>query len=369
MNIGEFQFCAFVLMGLLATSLAITSSRSSRAGYVYNKALWILTAGIVLLTIQFCVQYFCEFRSNGQFTLSRLLNIIFLQPAAWFINLSILYILRNGKIHPWEKAAGFIFYIVSLAVLALSHFTKGTLLSLHQAEVVASAIYGVMLLFFNFKELCLIRRINIAVDNYSDSMELTKWIKVSVALLIILALFSPISIFLENSIILMSSGMLTVISIYYYVLNFICFGISENACMLYRANEEDEKEITLPTRLKDEKNKNHQRVEQALKQWMEGRGHLKTGITIQDAVDEMNIPRYLLAQWIKNTEFEVFSRWIAHLRVEEAKQLMTEHPEYSNEAVAKECGFSSRSYFQKVFRDLTGMTPMEFQSQSNRNGK
>ena len=65
--------------------------------------------------------------------------------------------------------------------------------------------------------------------------------------------------------------------------------------------------------------------------------------------------------------FFEFSKWIAHLRVEEAKQLMTAHPDYSNEAVAKECGFSSRSYFQKVFRDLTGMTPREFQSQCNKN--
>ena len=340
-NIREFQLCAFVIMALLASSLVITTGRTGRAGHIYNKAQRLLTAGIVLLAIQFGLQYFCKFRSNGQ-------------------------------IPPWEKATGFIFYLISIAVLSISYFTDGSLLDLHVAEIVASATYGMMLLFFNLQELYLIRHINKAIDNYSDSnsLELTRWIKVSVLLLILLVPFSPITIFLEDSVILMSSAMLTVIFIYYYVFNFICFGISENANMIYQANEEEEKEeISLPTQLKDEKGKNYQRVEEALKQWMERRGHLKTGITIQDAVDEMQIPRYLLTQWIKNTEYEVFSRWIAHLRVEEAKLLMTEHPEYSNEAVAKECGFSSRSYFQKVFRDLTGMTPMEFQSQCNSNGK
>lgn len=372
MNIREFQFCAFVIMALLASSLVISTRRTGKAGHVYNKALWLLTAGIILLAIQFGLQYFCKFRSNGQIAVSILFNILFLQPAAWFVNLSVLCILRNGQIHPWENATGFIFYAVSLSVLSISHFSNGTLLSLHHAEMVASATYGLMLLFFNLQELYFIKRINKAIDNYSDSysLELTRWIKVSVSLLMLLVLFSPISIFLENSVILMSSAMLTIIFIYYYVFNFICFGISENANMIYQANEEEEKEeITLPAQVKDENGKNYQRVEEALKQWMERRGHLKTGITIQDAVDEMQIPRYLLTQWIKNTEYEVFSRWIAHLRVEEAKILMTEHPEYSNEAVAKECGFSSRSYFQKVFRDLTGMTPMEFQSQSTSNGK
>ena len=235
---------------------------------------------------------------------------------------------------------------------ACSGFNKGTRLRNDETNAVLGTVF---------------RQLN---KIWLVGLGLTRWIKVSVSLLMLLVLFSPITIFLEDSIILMSSAMLTVFFIYYYVFNFICFGISENANMIYLANEEEEKEeISLPTQLKDEKGKNYQRVEEALKQWMERRGHLKTGITIQDAVDEMQIPRYLLTQWIKNTEYEVFSRWIAHLRVEEAKLLMTEHPEYSNEAVAKECGFSSRSYFQKVFRDLTGKTPMEFQSQSNSNGK
>lgn len=97
---------------------------------------------------------------------------------------------------------------------------------------------------------------------------------------------------------------------------------------------------------------------------MEKRGHLKTGITIQNAVEEMQIPRYLLVRWIKGTEYEVFSRWITHLRVEEAKRLLAAHADYSNEAVAYECGFSSRSYFQKIFKEQTGMTPVEKQPQT-----
>lgn len=271
MNIREFQFCAFVIMALLASSLVISTRRTGKAGHVYNKALRLLTAGIVLLAIQFGMQYFCKFRSNGQIAVSILFNILFLQPAAWFVNLSVLCILRNGQIHPWENATGFIFYAVSLSVLSISHFSNGTLLSLHHAEMVASATYGLMLLFFNMQELYFIRRINKAIDNYSDSysLELTRWIKVSVSLLMLLVLFSPVSIFLENSAILMSSAMLTIIFIYYYVFNFICFGISENANMIYQANEEEEKEeITLPAQVKDENGKNYQRVEEALKQWI-----------------------------------------------------------------------------------------------------
>ena len=370
MTIGEFQFCASAIMGMLSASLVIASRYTNKAGKIYNKSLWILTTGTILLTVHFGLQYYFKFRSNGQMEECVFLNILLVQPAAWLISLSVLYLLRNGHVRRWEYFTGFLFYIVSLAVILASYLSNEKLLSLHHSEIAASAIYGSMLLFLYLQEFNLIRHLNMILDNFYDSRskEMTRWIKNSVSLLAILALFSPIFIFMENAILLTSYAFLILFFVFYYAFNFICFGISENASMLSRASEDEEKEeIILPTKIKDNSKKSLQRVELAIKKWMLDRGHMKTGITIQDAVDEMGIPRYLLVQWIKNTEYEVFSKWIAHLRVEEAKQLMTAHPDYSNEAVAKECGFSSRSYFQKVFRDLTGMTPREFQSQCNKN--
>lgn len=41
---------------------------------------------------------------------------------------------------------------------------------------------------------------------------------------------------------------------------------------------------------------------------------------------------------------------------------MTEHPEYSNEVVSAECGFSSRVYFQRLFKEKTGLTPAEWKN-------
>ena len=39
---------------------------------------------------------------------------------------------------------------------------------------------------------------------------------------------------------------------------------------------------------------------------------------------------------------------------------MRAHPDWSNEAVALHCGFSDRTYFQRKFKDLTGLTPNDF---------
>lgn len=58
-----------------------------------------------------------------------------------------------------------------------------------------------------------------------------------------------------------------------------------------------------------------------------------------------------------------FRTWLSGIRVEEAKALMAAHPEYSNEVVSMECGFSSRVYFQRLFKERTGLTPAEWRRQ------
>jgi AraC-like DNA-binding protein len=41
--------------------------------------------------------------------------------------------------------------------------------------------------------------------------------------------------------------------------------------------------------------------------------------------------------------------------------VLKEHPDWSTESVANYCGFSSREYFHRTFRQMTGMTPANFQ--------
>lgn len=106
--------------------------------------------------------------------------------------------------------------------------------------------------------------------------------------------------------------------------------------------------------------KDRQRVEKAVSQWLEVGGYLRNGITVQQADDEMHVPRYQLTAWLKTTEHEQFSHWLTQLRIKEAKRQMLAHPEWSNDTIAEHCGFGSRSYFQTVFRKQTGMTPSAF---------
>jgi len=80
---------------------------------------------------------------------------------------------------------------------------------------------------------------------------------------------------------------------------------------------------------------------------------------------EMGIAREQLSAWLSRHHID-YAGWLNRLRIEKAKELLNEHPEWSNEAVARECGFTDRSYFQRKFKELTGRTPADWRESSKK---
>ena len=70
---------------------------------------------------------------------------------------------------------------------------------------------------------------------------------------------------------------------------------------------------------------------------------------------------------MKGTPQGLFNPWITQHRLEAAKQMLRENPEWSNDSIAERCGFGSRSYFQTLFKKHTGMTPAQFIMKNDNN--
>lgn len=69
--------------------------------------------------------------------------------------------------------------------------------------------------------------------------------------------------------------------------------------------------------------------------------------------------------YLNNKYEQTFRVWLSDVRTEEAKRMMIENPDYSNELISIECGFSSRVYFQRMFKEKTGLTPSEWKKKRN----
>ena len=106
-----------------------------------------------------------------------------------------------------------------------------------------------------------------------------------------------------------------------------------------------------------------------MEQWTARGGHRTAGITSPVAAAEMGIPRYQLTAWVKASGHESFSRWMTALRIDEAKRVLLEHPDWSSEAVADYCGFTTREYFHRIFKVHQDMTPAQYQKQHGVGGE
>lgn len=88
-----------------------------------------------------------------------------------------------------------------------------------------------------------------------------------------------------------------------------------------------------------------------------GKYYLQTGITIDEMAKYLKIGRTTLSSFINNEEGMNFNMWINSLRVEEAKSLLINYPEYSLIQISELVGYSEPSNFSRQFKLITNESP------------
>ena len=91
--------------------------------------------------------------------------------------------------------------------------------------------------------------------------------------------------------------------------------------------------------------------------WIKSKRYAQEQFTIEELATFLGTNKYYLSKYIKDTYDVNFSTWVATLRINEAKRIMQEEPNKLLEEVAYSVGFSSLSYFSKVFTKLEGVSP------------
>ncbi len=104
-----------------------------------------------------------------------------------------------------------------------------------------------------------------------------------------------------------------------------------------------------------------------LEEWIEkDKPYLNPDFQLSDLRQVLPLNRTYLSQFI-NTEYGCrFYQWVNTLRINEAKRMMTEHPDMKLQDIAEHCGFSSPAVFSRIFSRETGVTPSEWLAQNNR---
>ena len=363
----KMQFSAAVVLSLLTLTLVLLPKRGDRDPLPY-RSRWFMAIGTFLLALEFVFQVKLGLRAMG-LAQSVMLNLFMFVPASWMLDLGILHLQRKGRIVARDWWVGIIAWVAVTALLFEAQYSdrdpivfNGRELPLE--EIIGSVIFLAMQCHFTYLHFRELRRMHRSLNNYydRDMSYLLRSLESAIEILAVVAVLAPQAIF-NSGWLLGVFGLLFLLGIYYFVISFVIYVVGNDLSRVIEAEQHsDEKE---PEEVAKEPapvmaEEDCRRIENAVNRWLEQDKYLRSGLTVQAVADEMKIPRYQLTAWLKTTQHELFSSWLTHLRIEEAKRVMTAHPEWSNDVIAEHCGFGSRTYFQTVFRKQTGMTPADF---------
>ena len=104
-------------------------------------------------------------------------------------------------------------------------------------------------------------------------------------------------------------------------------------------------------------------IERNLPVWLSQNGFTAPGLTIEDVAIQLGSNRTYLSNYIKQTFRVSFREWIAGLRIDYAKQLLSATPKMSVGDVCEATGFLSKSYFVKIFTEREGTSPSKWRRQ------
>ena len=374
--IEHIQFAALTLTGALTLMLVFMLPLKGEDGRTYNRSRWLMVAGTALLPVQFLLQYTLHFRQMGVEP-AVLVNLLFFIPAAWLISLATLNLLRPNGLNRYDWFVGLGSYVVVVALLFGANPTGGhgvlaVTPRLYYAEVVCAVVYTLMQFHYTGQLWHEFRRVRLALDSYFDRERhgVIRWMRNSTMLLSLSAVFAPMVIFWSGPLLAVYS-LIIFVGITYTVVCFNGYGLDRRHLQLLQQVERSMQEDEMAQQAADGGHDDSRELSEndchhigaVVERWIEQGGHLHSGLTIQTAADGMHLKRYQLYSWVKTTPQGIFARWLTHLRIEEAKRQLVEHPEWSNDTIAERCGFNTRNYFQTTFKRYTGVTPQEYQSQ------
>ena len=197
------------------------------------------------------------------------------------------------------------------------------------------------------------------LDNYfsKDMHYFVRWTSRSITLLIISWVFAVVTLFTNVYVNLVFQAYMITLN-FYIAINFTNFCTKYgDIARAYLPAGEDPEDIIIKPKETDSQTIEVQTLEQRINTWMEAKEYVGSQFTIDELATKLGTNKGYLSFFINEHFGTNFSVWVSGLRINEAKQLMTANPERKMEDIAYTVGFSSPSYFSKVFASHEGMSP------------
>ena len=355
------QFACFIFMLINAFFMALSHLHVRWENKRYERSRWMIVVALIGLAIQYAVQMLFGFRAADD-SLGAIVNILIYTPCFSLISMGIYNIETTSS-----NLRKMILMCSGIYAAIIVVFCVG--ISLHHSLYVREGLYLMLTLFCVSVFYCIymiiqemIRRKNmLETMAATDLLPYVKYSRASVIILWFAVLAMPVAIF--STTLLYIVGPAVLLALLFFNLTFIALGSSyiptEELLDKEEENQRSREKKTLHQLSEERRNF----IQNSLDQWCMDLGYKDCNVnmltlsrTLCISKDELSV---FFDQYLKTT----FRIWLGDIRFNAAKKMMFEFPDYSNDIISAECGFSARTYLYRIFKSKEGCTPTEWREE------
>lgn len=366
------QFACFIFMLINALILGITHLHMKWVNRRYEWSRWLILAGMTGLAIQYLLQMLLGFRAKSD-DLGAVFNILVYTPCFTTISMGIYNIEATHANRRKMNIVCACIYAAIIAVFCIGYSNSGSL-------NIGNWLYAMLVLFGANVAYCIYmimiemrkRKKMLELMTGDDMLPYVRYARTSVFALFFSTLTMPFAIL--STTLLYIIGPLALLSILFFNLSFVALGYNYVPTEELLDKEEEESaaladEITESSDGQDVESADSKEtlpsfsqerqaaIKEKLDKWCEELGYKDTTVNMFTLSRSLNISKNELSRYFTSCLNSTFRIWLAEVRFEAAKKMMLDYPDYNNDIISAECGFSSRSYLYRIFKEKEGCSP------------
>lgn len=372
------QFACLIFMFISAFFIAVTRLHVRWINRRYEWSRWMIFSVLLFMAVHFFLQMYFGFRAMGA-AVGAVINALVYLPCFTLFSMAIYNIEAT---HTKRRKMNLIcaaVYAAMLAAFAVGYSFSGSL-------NIGAWLYVMLALFFGNIVYCIYmiiiemnkRKKLLETMTATDMLPFIRYARASIAMLSLIAISMPFAILSTK--LLYVVGPLGLLITLFFIVNFVAFGNcyvpTEELLDRERGNGEtddednaDDEQTTAESCARQsaaDSDQSAQRlsaersafIQAALDKWCADMGYKDSSVNMLTLSHSLDINKNELTQFFSQCQNTTFRIWLSEIRFNAAKRMMMENPDYSNDIISSECGFSSRSYLYRVFKEKEGCTPI-----------
>lgn len=375
------QFACLIFMFISAFFIAVTRLHVRWINRRYEWSRWMIFAALLFMAVHFFLQMYFGFRATDE-DVGAVINVLVYLPCFTLFSMAIYNIEAT---HTKRRKMNLIcaaVYAAMLAAFAVGYSFSGSL-------NIGAWLYVMLALFFGNIVYCIYmiiiemnkRKKLLETMTATDMLPFIRYARASIAMLSLIAISMPFAILSTKSLYII--GPVGLLVLLFFIVNFVAFGNcyvpTEELLDRERGNgetDDDDEQTTAENcasqsaadceqsaqRLSAERSAF---IQAALDKWCADMGYKDSSVNMLTLSHSLDINKNELSQFFSQCQNTTFRIWLSEIRFNAAKKMMKEFPDYNNDIISAECGFSSRSYLYRIFKEKEGCTPVEWRAKNS----